>query len=169
MPMTEKCKEKYRRRTYEGLAPLTAEVRSIAAPILGKHGFVGIDILANWEEIVGADLARGIQPQKLTFDGSKRTGGTLHVLSAGGAFAMLFEHQKSRVLERINTYFGYPAIARFKIQQGSFRLKSEPVVSLPDLTPTEASDLKARTARIHDSELREHLYRIGTEILRKKA
>lgn len=167
--MTEKCKITYRRRNFEGLAPLTAEARTIAAPILGKHGFVGIDILTHWEEIVGADLARGIHPQKLTFDGNKRADGTLHVLSAGGAFAMLFEHQKSRVLERINTYFGYPAVARFKIRQGSFHLKPEQQQSDRALSPDETAALSTRIAGIEDSELREHLYRIGTEILRKKA
>ena len=166
--MTAKCKETYTRRSFEGLAPLTAEARAITKPILGKYGFAGIDILTNWEEIVGADLARGIKPQKLSFDGLKRTDGTLHVLSAGGAFAMLLEHQKNRVIDRINTFFGYPAVAHIKIQQGAFKLSPSGSIVESSLSPAEEENLRQRTAAIEDIELREKAYQIGREILLKK-
>lgn len=167
--MTAKCKEPEHRRSFEGLAPLTAEVRAIARPILGRHGFVGLDILSQWEDIVGTDLARGIRPQKLTFEGNKRTDGTLHVQSAGGAFAMIFEHQKARVIDRINTFFGYPAIARIKIWQGAFRPEVTDQPETRPLTAAEAADLTKRVAGIEDPDLRDCAYRIGQEILRKKA
>ena len=77
MQMTEKCKpETYQRRTFEGLAPLTREIQHITRPILGKRGFTGIDILTYWDDIVGADLGKGIQPEKLTFDRNERSNGT---------------------------------------------------------------------------------------------
>ena len=115
--MTEKCKPVYHRRTYEGLAPLTREVQAITRPILGRRGFAEVDILGSWEDIVGPDLARGILPEKLAFEKNKRINGTLYVKSAGGAFATLFEFQKQRVMERINGFFGYPAVSQIKIRQ----------------------------------------------------
>jgi len=168
MPMTEKCKQpEYKRRNFEGLAPLTHEIQAIAKPILGMYGFVSVDILRNWEEIVGEDLAKGIRPEKLTFDKDKRTNGTLHVKSAGGAFAMLFEHQKARVIERINTFFGYPAVKNIKIRQGALKLAQPSGNSERLLTPIEQKTLTARVADIEDPELRERVYRIGEELLKK--
>ncbi|MBR6412066.1 MAG: DUF721 domain-containing protein [Alphaproteobacteria bacterium] len=167
--MTEKCKKnEYHRRTYEGLAPLTREVQAIAKPILGRRGFAEIDILGSWEEMVGADLARGILPEKLTFEKDKRVNGTLYVKSAGGAFATLFEFQKQRVIERINCFFGYPAVAQIKIRQGALKLKSETVETARSLTPAEEKELQKRVSAIEDEELRTQAYEIGKAILIKK-
>ena len=165
--MTEKCKDTYRRRTFEGLAPLTKEVRAIAMPVLGKHGFVSVDILTHWDDIVGSDLAHGIRPEKVTFDRDNRTGGTLHVKRAGGAFAMLFEHQKARVIERINTFFGYPAVARIKIRQGALKLTLPPDTSARSLSEAERQRLQQRVSGIQDELLRQKAYDIGAEILLK--
>ena len=167
--MTEKCKEQYHRRSFEGLAPLTKEVRAIAMPILGKHGFVSVDILAHWEAIVGPDLAHGIRPDKVTFERDNRTGGILHVKSAGGAFAMLFEHQKARVIERINTFFGYPAVAGIKIRQGALKLARQEEKPNRELTEAERRRLRQRVSVIQDEVLRQKAYDIGEEILLKDA
>ena len=167
--MTEKCKKnEYHRRTYEGLAPLTREVQSITRPILGRRGFAEIDILGSWEDIVGSDLARGILPEKLTFEKDKRINGTLFVKSAGGAFATLFEFQKQRVMERINCFFGYPAVAQIKIRQGALKLKSESIKSTRSLTAMEEKELNKRVSGIKDEALRRQTYEIGKAILIKK-
>ena len=167
--MTEKCKKnEYRRRTYKGLAPLTREIQSITRPILGQRGFAEVDILGSWENIVGTDLARGILPEKLTFERDKRTGGTLFVKSAGGAFATLFEFQKQRVIERINCFFGYPAVSQIKIRQGALKLKSEPIENTRSLTAAEEKELKKRVSGIEDETLRRQAYEIGKAILIKK-
>ena len=166
--MTEKCKkEEFQRRSYEGLAPLTKEVQAIAKPILGTRGFAEVDILSSWEDMVGRDLAKGVIPEKLTFTANTRTNGTLHVRSAGGAFAMLFEHQKSRVIERINGFFGYPAVSAIKIRQGALKLSAQNNPIKRSLSSKEEKELQARIASISDPELREQAYRIGKEILLK--
>lgn len=166
--MTEKCKPEYHRRTFEGLAPLTREVQSITRPILGKRGFASVDILGSWEEIIGPELARGITPEKLTFEKDKRINGTLYVKSAGGAFATLFEFQKRRVLERINGFFGYPAVAQIKIRQGSLKLSPKVIPETRTLTSSEEKELQKRVAGIKDEALRIKTYEIGKAILIKK-
>lgn len=166
--MTEKCKkEEFKRRGYEGLAPLTKEVQAIAKPILGTRGFAEVDILSAWEDMIGKDLAKGITPEKLTFTANTRTNGTLHVRSAGGAFAMLFEHQKSRVIDRINGFFGYPAVSMIKIRQGALKLSRQNIALKRTLTTQEENELQSRVAHIQDPDLREQAYRLGKEILLK--
>lgn len=169
MPMTEKCKKEiYKRRTFEGLAPLIREVRDITKPILGMRGFAEVDILGHWTEIIGEDLARGVSPEKLTFEKDKRTGGTLHVKSAGGAFAMLFEFQKQQVMERINGFFGYPAVANIKIRQGSLKLDPQKMEQPAGLTENQERQLQEKISRIQDPDLREKTYQVGKAIFLKK-
>lgn len=168
MRMTEKCKQLYHRRTYEGLAPLTKEIQSITRPILGRRGFTEVDILGSWENIIGVDLARGILPEKLTFEKEKRTNGTLFVKAAGGAFATLFEFQKQRVIERVNGFFGYPAVSQIKIRQGYLKLKPKTVQENRSLTSSEEAELKKRVSKIEDEDLRRQTYEIGKAILIKK-
>ena len=124
--MSENFKVEPRSRKYEGLAPLTKEVYSLTQNIFGQKGFASADLITNWADIIGPDLAQGVVPLKLTFPQNQRSKGTLHVRTASGAFALLFEHQKMRVIDRINTYFGYPAIAQINQVQGAIKLQPMP-------------------------------------------
>ncbi|MCK5296535.1 MAG: DUF721 domain-containing protein, partial [Alphaproteobacteria bacterium] len=72
----------------------------IAAPVLGKRGFAEVDILTKWEEIVGAELAAHISPVKISFQKNKKDNGTLHVRTAGSAYATELQHKTPRVIER---------------------------------------------------------------------
>ncbi len=165
-PKTDLQPEK--RRTFEGLERLTMEIKHITQPILGQRGFAGTDILSYWDDIVGEHLAKGIRPEKLTFEKENRTNGTLHVKSAGGAFAILFEHQKHKVMERINFFFGYPAVGKIKISQGKISFKMPPpVMPKKFVTPQQVDELKAKVAPIEDETLREMVYQLGLSRLEK--
>ncbi|MBR5130323.1 MAG: DUF721 domain-containing protein [Alphaproteobacteria bacterium] len=156
------------RRDYEGLATLVPEVRVLTRKALGTRGFSGADILESWEEIVGPDLSRGIKPEKLTFEGNSRSKGTLVVKTAGGAFAMLFEHQKRRVLERINAFFGYPAVSHIKMIQGSLKLSMPTIQLTKPIDSKKLKELAQKVALIDDEELKQRTYAIGEAMLKKK-
>lgn len=159
----------YRKRNYEGLERLTKEIKVITQPILGKRGFAGVDIIECWFDIVGPDLSVGIRPEKLTFEKDSRTNGTLHVKSAGGAYAVLFEHQKQQVIERINTFFGYPAVSKIHIMQGRLTF---PKIELPQPvkkpTKKQLRELNEKIAHIEDEALRESMYQMGISFLQKQ-
>lgn len=153
---------------YQGLFTLARPIRSVSRTALGTRGFSNVDIIENWADILGPDLSRGISPVKIVFKSNTRTHGTLHVKSAGGAFAMLCEHQKERILNRINTYFGYPAVESLKIIQGSLKLKtSVPSVREKKIPTNQRSALEKKVATIEDPELRQKTYEIGLALLRK--
>lgn len=176
--MTEKCNS-YRvdgkeihldgRREYQGLQKLTKEIRQIVQPILGKHGFANADIIENWPLLVGEDLARGIMPDHLHFDRQDRKNGVLYVKSAGGAFAMLLEHQKMRVIEKINMFFGYPAVGSIKIIQGTLKLK-KPVLKkeVKRLSQKQMQELEKKVEQIEDLELRQKVLEVGIALLKKE-
>lgn len=170
--MIEKCNKELEknRKVYQGLSTLARSARAIAKPILGMRGFSNTDIIENWHDILGPDLSVGIAPIKIVFPVGKRTHGTLHVKSAGGAFAMMCTHQKNRILNRINTYFGYPAVCDLKIKQGALQFKTtQPEQSLKSISKKQIQALKEKVSCIEDEELRQRIYEIGVALLSKKA
>lgn len=165
--MTEKCKKQLS-RSYQGLSPLTKEVKTLIKPVLQKHGFVSSDILTQWHALVGEDLAKGIVPDKLTFPPGERGNGTLHVKSAGGAFALLFQHQQSYILSKINTFLGYEAVKNIRIQQGALPFQMPPCFTPAPKEESVPENVKKITAAVHDEELQDILDRIGTLIHSKR-
>lgn len=147
---------------------LTRSVQSVSKAALGSRGFANVDIIENWTDILGPDLSRGISPVKIVFSNNSRTHGTLHVKSAGGAFAMLCEHQKGRILSRLNTYFGYPAIDHIRIIQGAFKLKMPtPDIREKKVPADQKAALEQKVAGIEDEELRQKTYEIGLALIQK--
>ena len=169
--MTEKCdfSQAPRSRTYEGLGSLTREVQKLARPLLGQHGFTQVELISHWSEIMGTELAIGVKPIKLTFPAKDRLNGTLYVRTAGGAFALLLEHQKGRIMEKVNTYFGYPSVSSLKIEQGGVHLPSasEPEPEWP-LSEEELAPLLEKVNTISDESLRQKTLEIGIKLLQRK-
>ena len=54
-------------RHTQGLSTLSQTILPFAKQILGTKGFVEIDILTGWKEIVGDELAEFSLPQKIDF------------------------------------------------------------------------------------------------------
>jgi len=169
--MTEKCEfpQSPRSRTYEGLSNLAREVQKLARPLLGQYGFSQVELITHWSDIMGQELAFGVKPVRLTFPAKDRLNGTLYVRTAGGAFALLLEHQKGRIMERVNTYFGYPAVSNLKIEQGGVRLSHEQE-SEPEwpLSEEELKPLMDKINTISDEQLRQKTLEIGIKMLQNK-
>ncbi len=167
--MSENFKIEPRSRKYEGLAPLTKDVSALTRHIFGERGFVGIDLITNWADIVGMELSQGVLPVRLTFPQKQRSNGVLHVRAAGGAFALLFEHQKSRVIERVNTYFGYPAVSDIRIVQGALKLpKPESEEVEWPLGDEEVQALLQKVDSIEDDALRARTFELGVAMIQKR-
>jgi hypothetical protein len=74
--------------------------------------------VARWPEIVGERFAEVSLPMKLSFAPEARTGGTLSI-RIEGPLATQFQHAESLVIERVNQFFGYAAVARLRLMQGA--------------------------------------------------
>src|SRR5512144_3159687 len=98
-----------------GLRALGETVDAVARPMLGRRGFAGGRVVAEWGSIVGEHLAARSLPERVTRPADGRGGGTLHVRVASGALAVELQHVEPVIIERINTYFGYRAVARLRL------------------------------------------------------
>lgn len=153
-----------RDRGRSGPRALAALLPKVAGPALRRRGFAAVELVARWPEIAGATLARDSTPERLSFPGSARTGGTLRV-RASGSMALELQHLEPLILEKINFYFGYNAVERITIVQGPPRKAPPPPPPPPaPLTPAEAIEIESQTATIGQEQLRGALNRLGKAV-----
>lgn len=100
-----------------GIHALAGMLPRVTAPIFKARGFAEAGILTDWPAIVGTHLARHTMPEKIAFSRGARSAGTLHIVTES-AFAPELQHLEPQVIERINGYFGYGAVARLHIHHG---------------------------------------------------
>lgn len=148
-----------------GPRALAAVLPKVAEPASRKRGFSAIEVISHWPEIVGTELAAETSPEKLSFPRDARTQGTLH-LSATGPVALELQHLEPIIIERINTYFGYGAVTRIALTQGTAR---EPRALPPKPAKTSVSsdrlaEIRSSTVQVDPPPLQEALRRLGSAV-----
>ena len=104
-----------------GLRAVAATLPKVTRRALGKRGFAEGGLATEWPSIVGEHIAARCLPRKLALARpGKRAEGAL-TLRVEPGFAIDLQHLSPLLIERINGYFGYRAIARLTLQQGPVR------------------------------------------------
>ena len=104
-------------RKGKGFTSISDIITPITQNIIGKQAFVEIEIILNWEKIVGRSLSDFSLPQKTVFKKNERNNGKLYIEVASGSFALEIKHKERIILDKINTYLGYNAISELAIIQ----------------------------------------------------
>jgi hypothetical protein len=91
-------------------------------PILKKRGFSEARIISDWAEIVGEQLSKAATPLRIQPARNESAGAVL-TLGVHPAYALEVQQSTPAILEKIHTYFGYPAITRLVIEQRYQRLQ----------------------------------------------
>jgi hypothetical protein len=162
------------RRHASGPRAIAATLPRIAGPALRRRGFAGggeasVRVVTDWAEIVGAALARDSLPERLTFPRGAESGGVLRIRAAG-PLALELQHLEPLVIERINRYFGYRAVAKLSFVQApvSAAPRRTPPALPPEPTGPEAARLAASLAGIEDEALRGALAGLGRAVLARR-
>ncbi len=145
------------------LRAIAAEVPRIAGPVLGKRGFGEAQLVTQWDAVIGAELAEKLSPERLTFPRGERRNGTLRLRVAPGLGPEI-QPREPVLIERINAFFGYGAVARLAFIQGPPLTGAPASPALRTLSVEEKRAIDARVARVADPALREALARLGTAI-----
>lgn len=125
----------------------------IGAAAFRRFGFVQSSIVTRWAEIVGERYAAISAPESIRFPAGKKSDGTLSLTVANG-HGPIIQHVLPEIMERVNRFFGYPAVVRVAIRQGEIA-RREPERRPPpaNLKPVPA-DLGDSLREIGDPELR---------------
>ena len=83
-----------------------------------KFGFVQSSIVTRWSEIVGSHYAAVAAPESIRFPVGKKAGGTLQLTVMSG-HAPMIQHVLPDIVERVNRFFGYAAVAKGAMRQGN--------------------------------------------------
>ena len=152
------------RPTRRGLFAVGANLPKIAGPALRRRGFVQARLITEWPAIVGDMLARETVPQKLLFPRDNRGNGVLH-LRVNSGFATELQHIAPQLIERINGFFGYRAVAEVRLQQGPVLAPRKPRRIGPKrLAETDEAQLQLKLKCINDDGLRNALAGLGRAV-----
>ena len=120
----------------------------ITRPAFRKRAPAAAQVLADWEAVVGPQLAAVTVPRRLR-------GGTL-TLACSGTTAMELQHLSPWVLERVNAYLGSRTAERLRILQEVLpqpheprpAVKPRPDPKLPGIPPGPLHDALTALGRV---------------------
>jgi hypothetical protein len=139
-------------------------------PVARARGFATTQLLSEWPAIVGAELAGFTMPDRLVWPRrredaesggapkGRRGEGAILVLRVEGPRAIEVQHRADKILERVNTYFGYRAITEMRILQAPVIRAVPRAPAAPEPRGTEPLPPHAA---IEDEGLRQALSRLG--------
>jgi hypothetical protein len=148
-------------------------IRDLLDPLMAKRANVDLSLALAWQQVAGEKLSGRTQPlhiqwpQRISPDDAFKPG-TL-VVAAEGSVALDLQYSSGELVERINRFFGYPAVSKIRIEQKPvMRFKEKQKRVVPVLNADEKAGLEASLSRIEDEGLRETLFRLGTNVLAGK-
>jgi len=119
-----------------------------------RFGFVQSSVVTRWPEIVGPAHARVCSPEAIRFPPGEKAEGILELVVVP-AHAPLIQQVIPEIIERVNRFFGYKAVARVKLRQGAVTPPTDgrPAKPPPSLKPIPL-ELGESLRDIGDPELR---------------
>ena len=144
-------------------------VARITKPVFGKRGLSSAAIVNRWADIIGPMLAAHSVPERIVYAKGERTGGTLYLRIDSGSLAVELQHLQPLLIERVNGYMGYRAVAGLKIIQGPLPPRIEPPP--PCVRPLNASEEKALEQclmSVDDPGLRASLEALGRSVMGRR-
>ena len=147
--------------------------------LVNKIGKVDYIIYSNWAEIVGKFFVKYSKPEKITtmphfsksheFEQKKRI---LHVNVYSG-IVVEFQHFQNKILEKINSFFGYQAIQQIKINQNFFQKNLHSNIKeisnfKKNLSNQKIIEIKDTIQKINDKELEKSLLNLGLSIAKNE-
>lgn len=148
-------------------------IPSLTKSAFAKYGFSAATLLTDWKSIVGADLAQYTEPERLKWpvrahapvgddaDEQGRPGATL-ILRVDAGRALDVQYRTRQVVERINAYFGYRAVADLRLLQAPIRKAAAPA------RPARPEPSKIALPGVTDGALRAALERMAHGIVMRK-
>ena len=160
-------------RVYE--RPRGGQARAISdlMPDIGRtafrrFGFVQSSVVTRWGEIVGPAHAQVSSPEAIRFAPGEKRDGILELVVRPG-HAPLISHVIPEIIERVNRFFGYCAVAKVKIRQGEVRAAATPAVAEPPMLKPIPIELGDSLRDIGDPELRAVLESLARSITQAEA
>ena len=146
---------------------LSTTVSRLTKTIFGKRGLADGTVAREWSQVVGPMIAKHSRPDRITYANRERNSGLLHLRVDHSAMATELQHLEPQLLERINGYFGFKAVAKMRFIHGP--LADPPAIdrhTAPLPEPSQSPIVAREVTTIRDPDLREALNRLGNAVYR---
>ncbi|MEX0297783.1 MAG: DUF721 domain-containing protein [Kordiimonas sp.] len=142
--------------------------RNLISPAMRAKGFAQAEIVARWAHIVGPELAASTVPLRMIFPRGERMGAKL-IIRCESAFAPLLAHKSDRIIEMVNSFFGYGAVAKLEMKQGPLpKATRKPQLEKHALNGEDQLKLGELVGKEKESPLRDALKSLGELVLSNK-
>jgi len=158
-----------------GFRAVAEAVAPIVQPSVRKRGLGAERLLERWPEVIGGQLCRQIWPERLAFARGRRQDGVLHLCVSSGAAAIEVQHLEPVIVERINSIFGYRAVAKLRLTHGRLpppapaEMPPSPTAQSSAIAPDVEESLTQELQGIEDDELRLALHKLGCAVLSRSS
>jgi hypothetical protein len=147
---------------------LDKDFRALTRAAFARYGFAYGDLITQWPAIVGDGIAQWSEPERIKWPRAgadeRKQGGTLVIRVVPGR-GLDLQHETPRIIDRINAFYGYAAIAAVKIRQGGLSPKKALSPALPALDAQAAQALESDLEGVADQGLKDALRRLGQGVL----
>jgi len=146
---------------------------ALVDPIYARKGLSSSQLVSAWPMLAGSAFAECTMietikwPYQNTNGAPAYQGGTL-VVRVDGPQAVYLQHEEQQIIQRVNRFLGFHAIARLKIIQAPItRIKKQKREPLPELSPAQERRLRDCVTAFDDPELNEAVLKMGREVLKR--
>tara|TARA_B100000029_G_scaffold464159_1_gene497953 strand:- start:398 stop:931 length:534 start_codon:yes stop_codon:yes gene_type:complete len=157
---------------------ISITLNGITKKIINKFNKREYVIHSKWEEMVGSFFSKYTDPIKIEsirdndqIESQNFSKGILHI-NINRSAALEFQHFHDKIIEKINSYFGYKAISKIILHQVANLEKEQKKVKKvgveKKLKPEKEKIIKKTTMGIKNKKLEKTLFKLGKSILMDK-
>jgi hypothetical protein len=165
---SKKQAKKWRR----GARQIADITNKVLEPVLARRTGMTMELLTAWPELAGSRYADVTLPEKLDWPKNHSHEDAFEpaclVIACEGTMALFLQHESGQLIERVNSFFGYPAINRIRIiQKPIVQSTKKRKRELPPLSKNDQVKLDEILDGIEDEKLKASLRKLGTGIFSK--
>ena len=151
------------KKKYSGAQTLSNFLPDEVKKILKKRGFAELELLKNWENIVPKKYISLIYPIKIKANSQKE--GAHLILKVDPSIAFAVEHEKEKIIQKINSFFGYQAIVKLELIQEKIQQQSDKLSNNNKLLKDETKVSNRYSKELIEyPELKENFEKIASKI-----
>ena len=162
--MQFKNNTKQRNVSIQGLRSFKDTLPKNVKRIINKKGHIYSETLNNWKYLVGDELFKCCYPK--TFKSSNKFGVSTLVIMVKRGHEVDMEYSKKKILDKMNTYFGYSVVEKLKFISFDDEQKAPPKLEITEKNVT-INKYKVKITSVKNEKIKKSLLEL-TKVFRKK-
>ncbi|PYE85333.1 DUF721 domain-containing protein [Phyllobacterium leguminum] len=161
------------RQDHTGFRPLADTASGVLDPVLRKRAGINLALVQSWEDVIGAALGAQSRPLKIVWPRRAHEDDPFQpatlVIACEGFAAIRIQHETGEIISRVNSFLGFAAIGRIKIEQKPVATAARPRRKGPPVVDAASEKrIEAATGAIEDDGLRAALARLGRSVIAER-